>query len=479
MAQERLVSFLSPNSNLRSQVASLDAAIDTLKANGMNEQADMFRSNLQQSIANKDIDSLRAYSSQLMAMNSKNMSVPVEQRGQAKPQEEVVLQDELVSNINMLIGTADENNIDLPDAQLKQIAQLAQSNSPRLGKEVAKLESSLNELLKISRDETKDRVTLQDGTQVLRGSKTGTYYQGGSPISRGAINASAFNEMMFAPTRQAAASMPMVGQISEEITAPQVIDAAIQGRPEVYTTGEAVEVQKPLVNVSNTPAPATGYMNVFDDSGNLLRQQLIPGGPADLESQAAKQEAEVNKEKSQKEIDSTLEIGQRTLRTIEDFTQQTKEMSNLPGAGVLRRIGLQAGFSTQEDRQALIDQMSSSAKLGTISKLKDQSVTGATGLGATSDKEFESLSSIVSKMNVSMSPEALRRSAKEYKIHFLNYIHGTPEHRQRLINEGKITQEQNAKIESLYPGGKPPTNYLSDAAKAAKERTERRKAEGQ
>jgi len=271
MAQERLVSLLSSNSNLRSQVASLDAAIDTLKANGMDEQADMFRANLQQSIANKDIDSLKAYSSQLMAMNSKNMSVPVEQRGKAKPQEEVVPQEELIANLNMLIGTADENNIDLPDAQLKQIAQLAQSNSPRLGKQIAGLESTINDLLKISREETKTLTTLQDGRQVLRGDKTGTYYQGGSPISRGAINASKLNEMAFEPARQAAGGVP--------ILPPQIVEAAVQGRPEVYSTPEVVNDNKKLNAIKAARAIyETGDVRGATDMLNSIGMaNMLPG----------------------------------------------------------------------------------------------------------------------------------------------------------------------------------------------------------
>lgn len=274
-----IISFLSPDSTEQRQAASIDAAFSALKAAGLDNVVNEFHPKIVAAIQNQNLDEFDALGGRLMDLASKNMSIPADQRkqekAQEKAQEELVPQDQLVSTLNMLLGIADENNIDLPNAQLKQLAQLAETGSPRLGKEVAKLEGSLNELLKISRDESKDLVTLQDGTQVLRGAKTGTYYQGGSPISRGALNAEVFNEMAFAPTREVASAIPTIGQIAEKMQAPQIVDAVTQGRPGIYSIPEVVDVNKKEAAIKQARAlyeagdlrQATDILNSVDMAG--------------------------------------------------------------------------------------------------------------------------------------------------------------------------------------------------------------------
>jgi hypothetical protein len=232
MPEKPLTSLLSPNSNLRSKVASLDSAIDTLRANGMESQANMLYSNLQQAIANKDIDNLKAYSGQLMALNTKNLTVPAEAR---------TPKDEVARSIEQLVSVADSRNIAIPPAILNDAANAFVSKDQGAVRALANSIGTLVDAgIKVQTDEQKEQRQLTDGSIVLIGSQSGTRYNNmGTPIPFGNQNAeqfSAFAERAYLPTREVVASvLPGLGD---------VLTAQVEGVPVVplATSAEQIEI---------------------------------------------------------------------------------------------------------------------------------------------------------------------------------------------------------------------------------------------
>jgi len=232
MPEKPLTSLLSPNSNLRSKVASLDSAIDTLRANGMESQANMLYSNLQQAIANKDIDNLKAYSGQLMALNTKNLTVPAEAR---------TPKDEVARSIEQLISVADSRNIVIPPADLAAAANAFASKDQRAASALANDISELvNNRIKIQDEEDKEQIELDDGSVAIVGLKSRSRYDNtGNIIPFGNQNAQIFRSVASeAYSPQSKEIMAAMGG-GNDLVGASAIGAPMQKQPDIAANPEA------------------------------------------------------------------------------------------------------------------------------------------------------------------------------------------------------------------------------------------------
>jgi hypothetical protein len=232
MPEKPLTSLLSPNSNLRSKVASLDSAIDTLRANGMESQANMLYSNLQQAIANKDIDNLKAYSGQLMALNTKNLTVPAEAR---------TPKDEAARSIEQLISVADSRNIVIPPADLAAAANAFASKDQRAASALANEISELvNNRIKIQDEEDKEQIELNDGSIAVVGLKSRSRYDNtGNIIPFGNQNAQIFRSVVSeAYSPQSKEIMAAMGG-GNDLVGASAIGAPMQKQPDIGANPEA------------------------------------------------------------------------------------------------------------------------------------------------------------------------------------------------------------------------------------------------
>jgi hypothetical protein len=83
--------------------------------------------------------------------------------------------------------------------------------------------------------------------------------------------------------------------------------------------------------------------------------------------------------------------------------------------------------------------------------MRQASPTGG-ALGQVSNEEGTRLENIFGSLNPAASPRIFNRNVDRAIESYLDVIHGSIEERQKMVEEGKITAEQNAQIESLYPG---------------------------
>ena len=72
------------------------------------------------------------------------------------------------------------------------------------------------------------------------------------------------------------------------------------GSPE-YQQAVMEAITRPQVSINQPVKPPTGYENVYDDSGNLVSQRIIPGGPADPRQLTTTQRNEMAKMKSSRD----------------------------------------------------------------------------------------------------------------------------------------------------------------------------------
>lgn len=155
------------------------------------------------------------------------------------------------------------------------------------------------------------------------------------------------------------------------------------------------------VNVSNAPAPEKGYRNVYDDAGNLVRQEPIPGSGA----------------AGQRETRSSVQSIQAQA-VIEDI-QRLNDMANDVPFG--RAAALQAELhpSLQSDAyrnaNALIKSVQGNVGVDQLINIKQ---SGA-GLGQVPQAQLDLLSRLLGELSMTQSKEQFmttwNRTGKVYR----------------------------------------------------------------
>lgn len=153
------------------------------------------------------------------------------------------------------------------------------------------------------------------------------------------------------------------------------------------------------VNVSvggAAPAPAQGYQNIFDENGNLVRQEMVVGGPAWQEAQAAAAAAEAQEGA---QIASGIEGAEKTLTSTRNVLDLIDNSGGQPTTGTLS-IPFAALSGTPAGRiRSYVSTLQSGVALGAMQRLKEASATGATGFGALSAPELNLLISDIGALD--------------------------------------------------------------------------------
>jgi hypothetical protein len=234
---ESLQSLLSPNSNIKSTVAQAETAIKLMRTNGYNDQADLFENQIRDAIVNKNSKAFSGNVSQLFSFQKKAPIATPKVSDKEKAPE--YTSDELAMRIQDSIALADERGIDLPNSDLSRLSSfVAKGDTKKASEQLGKISTFIDNSLKIQTEEEKKPQVLADGTQIEIGSKSGTRYMGGQPVSKGAINSNVFNSMYQKEPKAETGAMgvPFVSQTpvalgqSYEVTPVEGVIA----QPEIY-----------------------------------------------------------------------------------------------------------------------------------------------------------------------------------------------------------------------------------------------------
>lgn len=127
----------------------------------------------------------------------------------------------------------------------------------------------------------------------------------------------------------------------------------------------------------------------------------------------------------------------------------------MKGSGVLAssyRKGAQFLPGTPEHKvaQDLIRPLRDSIAKESIDAMRASSPSGA-ALGNSSDKDVELMKSMYGALEIETDPVVWRQNLTRFIEAQLDVIHGSPEQRKQLVQEGKLTKEQYFDIESQYP----------------------------
>jgi hypothetical protein len=208
-----------------------------MRTNGYNDQADLFENQIRDAIVNKNSKAFSGNVSQLFSFQKKAPIATPKVSDKEKAPE--YTSDELAMRIQDSIALADERGIDLPNSDLSRLSSfVAKGDTKKASEQLGKISTFIDNSLKIQTEEEKKPQVLADGTQIEIGSKSGTRYMGGQPVSKGAINSNVFNSMYQKEPKAETGAMgvPFVSQTpvalgqSYEVTPVEGVIA----QPEIY-----------------------------------------------------------------------------------------------------------------------------------------------------------------------------------------------------------------------------------------------------
>lgn len=170
--------------------------------------------------------------------------------------------------------------------------------------------------------------------------------------------------------------------------------------------------------------------------------------PVAVSGDKAARDAEKEKAREQSVVASA------TATTQDLFEIKRKYEGIKPTRGVIPSVsrivaGEIPGTETQE-LKSLIDRVTSGMTLDKLQSIRQNSPTGG-ALGNVSNKDTALLQNSVSNLKAAQNPQEFNREWTRLTETYLDIAYGRKDQRDQLVKDGKITSQQNAEIESLYP----------------------------
>jgi hypothetical protein len=237
------ISLLPQNAGpvTKSKFKDASRKVQMLRNRGLAADADLLANDIAGALQSGD---MTAIGSTIKSLDDYYYRAPKPQASTKKDKEQPpeYSSDELAMRIQDSIALADERGIDLPNSDLSRLSSLvAKGDTKKASEQLAKVSSFIDKSLAIQTEEEKKPKVLADGAQIEIGSKSGTRYMGGQPVSKGAINSDVFNSMYQKEPKAETEAMgvPFVSQAPVALgqdynVAP--VDGVV-AQPEVYTQG--------------------------------------------------------------------------------------------------------------------------------------------------------------------------------------------------------------------------------------------------
>jgi hypothetical protein len=279
------ISLLPQNAGpvTKSKFKDASRKVQMLRNRGLAADADLLASDIAGALQSGD---MTAIGSTIKSLDDYYYKAPKPQVStkEDKEQPPEYSSDELAMRIQDSIALADERGIDLPNSDLSRLSSfVAKGDTKKASQQLAKVSSFIDKSLSIQTEEEKKPQVLADGTQIEIGSKSGTRYMGGQPVSKGSINSDVFNSMYQknASTQQeqlAKAGVPIMSSIPLEPSQQYQVTPVegVVAQPEVYAQG----VQTAPTSMEEkqiTMRQARGAYNSGDDEEAVILMNAAGG----------------------------------------------------------------------------------------------------------------------------------------------------------------------------------------------------------
>lgn len=202
-------------------------------------------------------------------------------------------------------------------------------------------------------------------------------------------------------------------------------------------------------NRGNIPA---GYQLVTDPATGTQSMAPIPGSPAAVEQQETQEKSERLQGQRATAATTVVQDLQRMQNLIGDFAIQEESgdstLGRVIGAGSRAALASVPGtpeFQANKFKESAL----SNIGIDQLMQMKFNSPTGG-ALGQVPFQQQQRLEQLLGALDLTQRPEALQDNINRIQNIYMDTIHGTRQERLRLLQEGKVTQEQFDEIEGLY-----------------------------
>jgi hypothetical protein len=192
-----------------------------------------------------------------------------------------------------------------------------------------------------------------------------------------------------------------------------------------------------------TGTPQMGFEMTYDEKGRPILKQSATGiGATDRFARASKEAEKQKLQSADRNTQDLMEVKRR-------YSSVMQSKGILPAAA--RKLeSITPGTELHAIQKDIIDPFKKRLGLEQITQLRQASPSGAS-VGNPTDADGQRLESAFGSLDPTASPAIFNRNINRAIESYLDVIHGTPEQRDKLMEEGKITAKQNAEIEAQYP----------------------------
>jgi hypothetical protein len=201
---------------------------------------------------------------------------------------------------------------------------------------------------------------------------------------------------------------------------------------------------KGQVNIS------TGEFKPIRPPFGMVVRQTPEGGLEFVQGPGATDRFTKAAEEAQKQQVQSADINVQDLMEIKRMYADINQKEGVGPAVKRSAESFVIGTPMYALKAEMIEPFKKRLGLEQLTKMRQSSPTGG-ALGQVSNEEGTRLESIFGSLDPAASPRIFNRNIDRAIESYLDVIHGSIEERQKMVEEGKITAEQNAEIEAQYP----------------------------
>lgn len=198
------------------------------------------------------------------------------------------------------------------------------------------------------------------------------------------------------------------------------------------------------VDARNMGSIPQGYRVIYDQNGNPVQMEPIPGGPADTSATDA----------AARENQS---VASDTITTAAAKAREILNRSGRLAAGFGGQLMSSFGESDAAELRRQVEVLKSNAKIQNLQAMRAASPTGG-ALGAVSDKENEMLAAKAGAIDPNAAPDVFASQLDDYERTLLRIVHGKTvgdaifEQTRQAEKQKPVTEMTDEELEAIING---------------------------
>lgn len=202
------------------------------------------------------------------------------------------------------------------------------------------------------------------------------------------------------------------------------------------------------VDARNMGSIPPGYRVEYDDAGNPVQMEPIPGGPVAREQQAEEDAAAAAQR-------NAADYGLTVTQDVGIARNYLDEIGSMAGADGIVGANLRewrAGIpgTPEYNMRQFVESAQSNIVLDTINRMRQTSSAGATGMGNMSERQMEVIRGVLGQWKPGLPVEDQRYILDRISNFYMDVQFGSVSERAEAVRDGRMTQEESDAIQELY-----------------------------